>query len=103
MFRKKSRPIFVLLLLLSFLTDFKTPYFPRMSRLVALVLMHSDTHIKCNINLRIRFQLQLAELRQECDARGLETKGNKGELIARLQAYLEEHGENRISRLCTSS
>lgn len=39
------------------------------------------------------FLAQLAELRQECDARGLETKGNKGELIARLQAYLEEHGE----------
>lgn len=38
---------------------------------------------------------QLAELRQECDARGLGTKGNKGELIARLQAYLEEHGETR--------
>ncbi|XP_037539795.1 SAP domain-containing ribonucleoprotein [Nematolebias whitei] len=38
-------------------------------------------------------KLKLAELRQECDARGLETKGNKGELIARLQAYLEEHGE----------
>lgn len=36
---------------------------------------------------------QLAELRQECEARGLETKGNKGELIARLQAYLEEHGQ----------
>uniref|UniRef100_A0A3B5LLW0 SAP domain-containing protein n=1 Tax=Xiphophorus couchianus TaxID=32473 RepID=A0A3B5LLW0_9TELE len=35
----------------------------------------------------------LAELRQECEARGLETKGNKGDLIARLQAYLEEHGE----------
>lgn len=37
---------------------------------------------------------QLAELRQECEARGLETKGNKGELIARLQAYLDEHGED---------
>uniref|UniRef100_A0A3B4A242 SAP domain-containing ribonucleoprotein n=1 Tax=Periophthalmus magnuspinnatus TaxID=409849 RepID=A0A3B4A242_9GOBI len=36
-------------------------------------------------------KLKLAELRQECEARGLETKGNKGELIARLQAYLEEH------------
>ncbi|KAF6715125.1 Cyclin-T1 [Oryzias melastigma] len=39
-------------------------------------------------------KLKLAELRQECDARGLETKGNKGELIARLQAYLEEHEED---------
>ncbi|KAK7909608.1 hypothetical protein WMY93_014292 [Mugilogobius chulae] len=36
-------------------------------------------------------KLKLAELRQECEARGLETKGNKGELIARLQAYLDEH------------
>ncbi|XP_074537650.1 SAP domain-containing ribonucleoprotein [Halichoeres trimaculatus] len=39
-------------------------------------------------------KLKLAELRQECEARGLETKGNKGELIARLQAYLEEHDED---------
>uniref|UniRef100_H3D4G5 SAP domain-containing ribonucleoprotein n=1 Tax=Tetraodon nigroviridis TaxID=99883 RepID=H3D4G5_TETNG len=41
-------------------------------------------------------KLKLAELRQECDARGLETKGNKGELIARLQAYLEEHAEEDV-------
>lgn len=51
-----------------------------------------------NIGTRLVFHAvsvldQLAELRQECDARGLATKGNKGELIARLQAYLEEHGE----------
>ncbi|MEQ2248561.1 hypothetical protein ILYODFUR_020263 [Ilyodon furcidens] len=39
-------------------------------------------------------KLKLAELRQECEARGLETKGNKGDLIARLQAYLEEHEED---------
>ncbi|XP_054635172.1 SAP domain-containing ribonucleoprotein [Dunckerocampus dactyliophorus] len=39
-------------------------------------------------------KLKLAELRQECEARGLETKGNKGELIARLQAYLEEQDED---------
>lgn len=39
-------------------------------------------------------KLKLAELRQECEARGLDTKGNKGELIARLQAYLEEHDED---------
>ncbi|XP_033943216.1 SAP domain-containing ribonucleoprotein isoform X4 [Pseudochaenichthys georgianus] len=39
-------------------------------------------------------KLKLAELRQECEARGLDTKGNKGELIARLQAYLEEHEED---------
>lgn len=35
---------------------------------------------------------QLAELKQECLARGLEAKGNKQDLIHRLQAYLEEHG-----------
>lgn len=35
---------------------------------------------------------QLAELKQECLARGLEAKGNKQDLIQRLQAYLEEHG-----------
>ena len=50
-------------------------------------------------SLKIQFLFlllfQLAELRQECEARGLETKGNKGELIARLQAYLEEHGEEK--------
>ncbi|KAG7278488.1 hypothetical protein CRUP_038783 [Coryphaenoides rupestris] len=39
-------------------------------------------------------KLKLAELRQECEARGLETKGNKGDLIARLQTYLEEHEED---------
>ncbi|XP_068589618.1 SAP domain-containing ribonucleoprotein [Cebidichthys violaceus] len=39
-------------------------------------------------------KLKLAELRQECEARGLDTKGNKGELIARLQSYLEEHEED---------
>lgn len=36
--------------------------------------------------------MQLAELKQECLARGLEAKGNKQDLINRLQAYLEEHG-----------
>ncbi|XP_051281540.1 SAP domain-containing ribonucleoprotein [Dicentrarchus labrax] len=39
-------------------------------------------------------KLKLAELRQECEARGLDTKGNKGELIARLQTYLEEHEDD---------
>ncbi|KAM3598533.1 uncharacterized protein V6R79_019146 [Siganus canaliculatus] len=39
-------------------------------------------------------KLKLAELRQECEARGLDTKGNKGELIARLQAYIEEHEDD---------
>ncbi|XP_063071664.1 SAP domain-containing ribonucleoprotein isoform X2 [Engraulis encrasicolus] len=38
-------------------------------------------------------KLKLAELKQECAARGLEAKGNKADLIARLQAYLEEHDE----------
>ncbi|XP_012696644.1 SAP domain-containing ribonucleoprotein [Clupea harengus] len=38
-------------------------------------------------------KLKLAELKQECSARGLDTKGNKGDLITRLQAYLEEHDE----------
>ncbi|KAM9785854.1 SAP domain-containing ribonucleoprotein [Neosynchiropus ocellatus] len=39
-------------------------------------------------------KLKLAELRQECEARGLDVKGNKGELIARLQAYLEEQEDD---------
>ncbi|XP_056278845.1 SAP domain-containing ribonucleoprotein [Pseudoliparis swirei] len=39
-------------------------------------------------------KLKLAELRQECEARGLDTKGNKGELIARLQSYLDEHEDD---------
>ncbi|XP_051957422.1 SAP domain-containing ribonucleoprotein-like [Xyrauchen texanus] len=38
-------------------------------------------------------KLKLAELKQECAARGLDAKGNKADLIARLQAYLEEHEE----------
>uniref|UniRef100_A0A8C3QTV9 SAP domain-containing ribonucleoprotein n=1 Tax=Cyanoderma ruficeps TaxID=181631 RepID=A0A8C3QTV9_9PASS len=38
-------------------------------------------------------KLKLAELKQECLARGLEAKGNKQDLIHRLQAYLEEHAE----------
>ncbi|XP_061075651.1 SAP domain-containing ribonucleoprotein-like isoform X6 [Conger conger] len=40
---------------------------------------------------------QLAELKQECAARGLDIKGNKGELIGRLQAYLEEHGDEEMN------
>ncbi|CAM4733086.1 unnamed protein product [Leuciscus chuanchicus] len=39
-------------------------------------------------------KLKLAELKLECTARGLDAKGNKGDLIARLQAYLEEHEVN---------
>ncbi|EDL24628.1 mCG18674, isoform CRA_b, partial [Mus musculus] len=38
-------------------------------------------------------KLKLAELKQECLARGLETKGIKQDLINRLQAYLEDHEE----------
>ena len=38
----------------------------------------------------------MAELKQECLARGLEAKGNKQDLINRLQAYLEEHGGCRM-------
>ncbi|XP_041436997.1 uncharacterized protein LOC495376 isoform X2 [Xenopus laevis] len=38
----------------------------------------------------------LAELKQECLARGLEVKGNKSDLISRLQAYLEEHGSEEL-------
>uniref|UniRef100_A0A4W5R4D1 SAP domain containing ribonucleoprotein n=1 Tax=Hucho hucho TaxID=62062 RepID=A0A4W5R4D1_9TELE len=41
-------------------------------------------------------KLKLAELKHECETRGLDVKGNKVELITRLQAYLEEHGEHAI-------
>ncbi|KAL0978254.1 hypothetical protein UPYG_G00168040 [Umbra pygmaea] len=36
-------------------------------------------------------KLKLAELKQECAVRGLDIKGNKADLIGRLQAYIEEH------------
>ncbi|XP_035294226.1 LOW QUALITY PROTEIN: SAP domain-containing ribonucleoprotein-like isoform X1, partial [Cricetulus griseus] len=39
----------------------------------------------------------LAELKQECLARGLETKGIKQNLINRLQAHLEEHAEEEVN------
>ncbi|OCT95696.1 hypothetical protein XELAEV_18013384mg [Xenopus laevis] len=42
-------------------------------------------------------KLKLAELKQECLARGLEVKGNKSDLISRLQAYLEEHAEEEAN------
>ncbi|KAG9491523.1 hypothetical protein GDO78_000171 [Eleutherodactylus coqui] len=38
-------------------------------------------------------KLKLAELKQECVARGLDVKGNKSDLVNRLQAYIEEHAE----------
>nr|XP_006131241.1 SAP domain-containing ribonucleoprotein isoform X2 [Pelodiscus sinensis] len=41
--------------------------------------------------------MQLAELKQECLARGLEVKGNKQDLINRLQAYLDEHAEEEAN------
>lgn len=43
------------------------------------------------------FFSQLAELKQECLARGLETKGIKQDLINSLQAYLEEHAEEEAN------
>uniref|UniRef100_A0A2K5RDH9 SAP domain-containing ribonucleoprotein n=1 Tax=Cebus imitator TaxID=2715852 RepID=A0A2K5RDH9_CEBIM len=42
-------------------------------------------------------KLKLAELKQECLAHGLETKGIKQDLIHRLQAYLEEHTEEEAN------
>ncbi|KAJ6656461.1 hypothetical protein lerEdw1_003749 [Lerista edwardsae] len=42
-------------------------------------------------------KLKHAELKQECLARGLETKGNKQDLINRLQTYLEQHAEEEAN------
>ncbi|KAM6184945.1 LOW QUALITY PROTEIN: uncharacterized protein ACDL77_013606 [Rhynchocyon petersi] len=42
-------------------------------------------------------KLKLAELKQECLAHGMETKGIKQDLINRLQAYLEEHAEEEAN------
>ncbi|XP_026076474.1 SAP domain-containing ribonucleoprotein-like isoform X2 [Carassius auratus] len=44
-------------------------------------------------------KLKLAELKQECTARGLDAKGNKADLIARLQAYLEEHEDTHTEEV----
>uniref|UniRef100_UPI00358E5FBC SAP domain-containing ribonucleoprotein isoform X1 n=1 Tax=Myxine glutinosa TaxID=7769 RepID=UPI00358E5FBC len=41
-------------------------------------------------------KLKIAELKQELVARGLETKGNKAELVRRLQTYIEEH-DNEVN------
>ncbi|ELW65407.1 SAP domain-containing ribonucleoprotein [Tupaia chinensis] len=43
-------------------------------------------------------KLKLAELKQECLARGLETMGIKQDLINRLLAYLEECAEDEASK-----
>ena len=42
-------------------------------------------------------KLKLGELKQECLAHGLETKGIKQDLINRRQAYLEEHAEEEAN------
>ncbi|XP_032871425.1 SAP domain-containing ribonucleoprotein isoform X3 [Amblyraja radiata] len=42
-------------------------------------------------------KLKLTELRQECVSRGLDSKGNKQDLVQRLQAYLEEHAEEEVN------
>uniref|UniRef100_A0A2K6TBN1 SAP domain-containing ribonucleoprotein n=1 Tax=Saimiri boliviensis boliviensis TaxID=39432 RepID=A0A2K6TBN1_SAIBB len=42
-------------------------------------------------------KLKLAKLKQECLARGLQTKGIKQDFIHRLQAYLEEHAEEEAN------
>nr|XP_060619890.1 SAP domain-containing ribonucleoprotein isoform X1 [Anolis sagrei ordinatus] len=42
-------------------------------------------------------KLKLAELKQECLARGLEAKGNKQDLVNRLQAYFEQHAEEEAN------
>ncbi|KAM4700341.1 SAP domain-containing ribonucleoprotein isoform 1-T1 [Discoglossus pictus] len=42
-------------------------------------------------------KLKLAELKQECLSRGLDAKGNKQDLINRLQTYLDEHVEEEAN------
>uniref|UniRef100_A0A8D0HCJ2 SAP domain containing ribonucleoprotein n=1 Tax=Sphenodon punctatus TaxID=8508 RepID=A0A8D0HCJ2_SPHPU len=42
--------------------------------------------------LAVSLVVQLAELKHECLSRGLEVKGNKQDLINRLQAYFDESG-----------
>ncbi|XP_073408330.1 SAP domain-containing ribonucleoprotein isoform X2 [Dendrobates tinctorius] len=41
----------------------------------------------------------LAELKQECLTRGLEVKGNKSDLVNRLQAYINEHAEEEANEV----
>lgn len=55
-------------------------------------MIHSFVSRRAERTNRGLLVAQLAELKQECLARGLEAKGNKQDLINRLQAYLEEHG-----------
>ncbi|XP_053564104.1 SAP domain-containing ribonucleoprotein isoform X2 [Bombina bombina] len=42
-------------------------------------------------------KLKLAELKQECLSHGLDAKGNKQDLINRLQTYLDEHAEEEAN------
>uniref|UniRef100_S4RZZ5 SAP domain containing ribonucleoprotein n=1 Tax=Petromyzon marinus TaxID=7757 RepID=S4RZZ5_PETMA len=44
-------------------------------------------------------KLKLPELRQELSTRGLDTKGNKQELLKRLQSFLLEHGDDGVEEV----
>uniref|UniRef100_A0A6I8RJ76 SAP domain containing ribonucleoprotein n=1 Tax=Xenopus tropicalis TaxID=8364 RepID=A0A6I8RJ76_XENTR len=57
-----------------------------------MIIYHRITGKHCQ-----QFWNHLAELKQECLARGLEVKGNKSDLISRLQAYIEEHAEEEAN------
>ncbi|CAM9694690.1 unnamed protein product [Lampetra planeri] len=43
--------------------------------------------------------VRLPELRQELSTRGLDTKGNKQELLKRLQSFLLEHGDDGVEEV----